>query len=126
LPRSLDHSAALYLAAFILLLLANTFPFVALQYGDRIEQSLLISGGFALQQAGMGEIGLLVLLTSVVFPFLTTLSMLYLLLPLRIGVRPPQMTNGLATGTPAEPLEPDRCLHAWSACIRGEACRTWQ
>jgi paraquat-inducible protein A len=92
LPRSLDNSAALYLAAFILLLLANTFPFVALQYGDRIEQSLLISGGFALQQAGMGEIGLLVFLTSVMFPFLTTLSMLYLLLPLRIGVRPPQMT----------------------------------
>lgn len=93
LPHGLDHAAALYLAAFILLLLANTFPFVALQYGDRIEQSLLISGGLALQQAGMGEIGLLVLLTSVVFPFLTILSMLYLLLPLRIGRRPPHMTK---------------------------------
>ena len=92
MPRSLDHSAALYLAALILFLLANTFPFVALQYGDRIEQSLLISGGFALQQAGMGEIGLLVLLTSVVFPFLTMCGMLYLLLPLRLGVRPPWMT----------------------------------
>ncbi len=93
LPHGLDHAAALYLAAFILLLLSNTFPFVALQYGDRIEQSLLISGGFALQQAGMGEIGLLVLLTSVVFPFLTILAMLYLLLPLRLGRRPPHMTK---------------------------------
>ena len=92
MPRSLDHSAALYVAAIILFLLANTFPFVALQYGDRIEQSLLISGGFALQRAGMGEIGLLVLLTSVVFPFLTICGMLYLLLPLRFGVRPPWMT----------------------------------
>lgn len=92
LPRSLDHSAALYLAAFILLVLANIFPFVALQYGDRIEQSLLISGGFALQQAGMGEIGLLVMLTSVVFPFLTIAAMLYLLLPLRLGIQPPRMT----------------------------------
>jgi len=92
MPRSLDHSAALYLAAMILFLLANTFPFVALQYGDRIEQSLLISGGFALQQAKMGEIGLLVLLTSVVFPFLTICGMLYLLLPLRFGLRPPGMT----------------------------------
>ncbi len=92
MPRSLDHSAALYLAAFILFLLANTFPFVALQYGDRIEQSLLISGGFALQQAGMGEIGLLVLLTSVIFPFLSISAMLYLLLPLRLGIRPPHMT----------------------------------
>lgn len=92
MPHSLDHSAALYLAAFILFMLANTFPFVALQYGDRIEQSLLISGGFALQQAGMGEIGLLVLLTSVVFPFLSIVAMLYLLLPLRLGIRPPKMT----------------------------------
>lgn len=92
MPRSLDHSAALYLAALILFLLANTLPFVALQYGDRIEQSLLISGGFALQQAGMGGIGLLVLLTSVVFPCLTICGMLYLLLPLRFGFRPRWMT----------------------------------
>lgn len=92
MPRSLDHSAALYVAAIILFVLANTFPFVALQYGDRIEQSLLVSGGFALQRAGMGEIGLLVLLTSVVFPLLTICGMLYLLLPLRFGVRPPWMT----------------------------------
>ena len=92
MPRSLDHSAALYLAAMILFLLANTFPFVALQYGDRIEQSLLISGGIALQQARMGEVGFLILLTSVIFPFLTIGGMLYLLLPLRFGYRPPRMT----------------------------------
>lgn len=92
MPRSLDRAAALYVAAIILFLLANSFPFVALQYGDRIEQSLLVSGGFALQRAGMGEIGLLVLLTSVVFPLLTIGGMLYLLLPLRFGVRPPWMT----------------------------------
>ena len=92
LPLSLDHSAALYLAAMMLFLLANTFPFVALQYGDRIEQSLLISGGLALQQARMGEVGFLILLTSVIFPFLTIGGMLYLLLPLRFGYRPPWMT----------------------------------
>jgi len=92
MPRSLDHSAALYLAALILFVLANTFPFVALQYGDRIEQSLLISGGFALFHTGMGEIGFLVVLTSVVFPCLTICGMLYLLLPLRFGFRPPWMT----------------------------------
>lgn len=83
---------ALYLAALIMFLLANTFPFVALRYGDRIEQSLLISGGFALQNQGMPEIGLLVLLTSVVFPFLTICGMLYLLLPRRLGFRLPWTT----------------------------------
>ena len=85
LPASLDRSAALYLAALILFLLANTFPFVALRYGDRVEQSLLISGAIALQKAGMAELGVLVLLTGVVFPFLTICGMLYLLLPLRFG-----------------------------------------
>ena len=92
MPRSLDHSAALYLAALILFLLANTFPFVALQYGDRVEQSLLGSAGMALQNSGMAAIGVLVLLTSVIFPFLTITGMLYLLLPLRFGIRPKWMT----------------------------------
>ncbi len=92
LPHSLDRSAALYLAAFLLFVIANTFPFVSLKYGDRVEQSLLVSGAFALQKAGMGELGLLVLLTSVVFPFLTIAGMLYLLLPLRMGWRPVWMT----------------------------------
>lgn len=92
LPRSLDHSTALYLAALILFLLANTFPFVALKFGDRVQQTVLISGAFALQDAGMPEVGLLIALTSVVFPFLTICGMLYLLLPLRVGIRPIWMT----------------------------------
>ncbi len=92
LPRSLDQSTALYLAAFILFVLANIFPFVALKFGDRVEQTLLISGAFALEKAGMPEVGLLIALTSVVFPCLTLCGMLYLLVPLRFGVRPKGMT----------------------------------
>lgn len=92
MPHSLDHSAALYLAALVLFLVANSFPFIALQYGDRVEQSLLGSAGIALQHAGMFPIGVLVLMTSVVFPFLTIAGKLYLLLPLRLGMRPRWMT----------------------------------
>lgn len=92
LPRSLDHSAALYLAAFVLFVMANTFPFVSLKYGDRVEQSVLASAALALHKAGMGELGLLVMLTSVIFPLLTLCAMLYLLLPLRLGFRPRYMT----------------------------------
>lgn len=87
-PDSLDRTTALYVAALILFMLANVFPFIALKFGDRVEQSLLISGGLALQKAGMPEIGLLVLLTSVIFPFLTICAMLYLLVPLRLGFTP--------------------------------------
>ena len=85
MPNSLDHSTALYLAALILFVIANSFPFVTLQYGDRSEESRLISGSFALHQAGMSEVGLLVFLTSVLFPFLTLFGMIYLLLPARLG-----------------------------------------
>lgn len=88
MPHSLDHTTALYLAALVLLVIANSFPFMALQVGDRIEQSRLISAGLALMQAGMSEIGIVVLLTSVVFPGLTILGMLYLLLSLRLGSVP--------------------------------------
>lgn len=90
-PDSLDRSAALYLSAFGLFVLANSFPFIGLKVGDRIEQMLIVSGAVALQRAGMGELGLLVLLTSVLFPLLTFGGMLYLLLPLRLGRRPAGM-----------------------------------
>ena len=89
MPKSLDHSTALYLAALMLFVIANVFPFITLQYGDRIEVSRLISGGFALHQAGMTEIGVLVFLTSVLFPFLTLAGMIYLLLPARLGMELP-------------------------------------
>lgn len=85
MPHSLDHTTALYLAALLLLVIANSFPFVALQVGDRIEQSRLASAGLALIQLGMAEVGIVVLLTSVVFPGLTIVGMLYLLLSLRWG-----------------------------------------
>lgn len=92
MPHSLDHATALYLAALVLLVIANSFPFMALQVGDRIEQSRLISAGLALLQLGMAEVGIVVLLTSVVFPGLTLVGMLYLLLSLRLGYAPPGKT----------------------------------
>lgn len=103
--NSLDRSAALYLSAFGLFVLANVFPFIGLKVGDRVEQTLLVSGALALQRAGMPEIGLLILLTSVVIPLLMFAGMLYLLLPLRFGRRP----AGMATVWRAL-----RALNPWS------------
>src|SRR5687768_13322375 len=90
-PKALDRSAALYLAALMLFIVANVFPFVALKYGDRVEQNVLASGAVALARAGMPELGVLVLLTSILFPLITIGGMVYLLLPLRVGLRPPGM-----------------------------------
>lgn len=88
-PRqSLDRATALYLSAFLLLLIANAFPFIGLKVGDRIEQMHIASAGLALFREGMGEIGLLVLLTSVVVPFFALGGILSVLVPMRLGFRP--------------------------------------
>jgi len=101
IPDSLDRSLALFASAFVLLLIANSFPFLTLEFGGRVESSRLISGSWALYQMGMGELGLLVFATSILFPLLTIGGMLYLLLTARFGQLPPgmgwvwRMVNGL-------------------------------
>lgn len=89
IPNSIDRSLALYLAALMLLIIANSFPFLSLKLSGRIEENILISGAWALYQSGMPELGLLVFLTSIFFPLITILGMLYLLIPARLGLEPP-------------------------------------
>jgi paraquat-inducible protein A len=84
-PDSLDRASALYLAALMLWTMANAFPFVSLKLSGRVEENLMISGSLALARAGMPEVGLLVFLTSILFPLLTIAGTLYVLLPLRFG-----------------------------------------
>lgn len=90
-PHSLDRSAALYLAALFLFIMANVFPFIALKFGERVEQTVLVSGAFALGRAGMPELGVLVFLTSFLFPLLTLGGMLYVVMAHRLGTRPPYL-----------------------------------
>lgn len=135
IPDSLNRALALYLSALLLFIIANSFPFLALEFGGRVESNLLISGGWALYEMGMGELGLLVFLTSIAFPLLTVLGMLYLLISLRYGERPPGMgpvwrlVNGLMPwsllgGVPARhPGCGDQAagsgkLHSWRGAVR--------
>ncbi len=88
-----DEALALATAALALFLIANFSPFIALKLEGRIEENLVVSGIFALWDAGQPELGVLVALTSVVFPALTLLGMLWLLVPLRLGFRAPGTTT---------------------------------
>jgi paraquat-inducible protein A len=90
IPDTLNRSLALYLGALMLWLIANLFPFLGLKVGAVYHENLLITGGWALYKYGMGELGLVVFLTSIVFPFLTITGTVYLLLSLRINLVPPQ------------------------------------
>jgi paraquat-inducible protein A len=89
IPHSLNRTLALYLSTLLLFVLANCFPFLSLQLGGRVVQTALFSGGWTLYQLGMPELGLLVFLTSVIFPLVAILGMLYLLIPAVFGVTAP-------------------------------------
>ncbi len=91
IPDSLNRTLALNVAALVLWIIANVYPFLALKVGEIEQQNLLLAGGIALYEYGMGELGLVVFLTSIAFPFVTIVGMIYLLLPVVFGYRPYQV-----------------------------------
>ncbi|MBI5185849.1 MAG: paraquat-inducible protein A [Nitrospinae bacterium] len=93
IPNSVERALALNLAALMLFIMANAFPFLSLKLSGRIEENILLSGSLALYRMGMGELGLLVFLTSFLFPLLSIACMLYILFPLRLGRRPARMAR---------------------------------
>jgi paraquat-inducible protein A len=88
IPDSLDRCLALYLTALLLFILANSFPFLSLELAGRIQVNTLISGGLAMHQMGMSDLAVLIFLTSIGFPLITIVGMLYLLIPIRLGYKP--------------------------------------
>ncbi len=96
IPNSVDKALPLYLAAFILFILANVFPFVSLKLGSNIEENVMVSGTLAFFRYGMGELGILVFITGFLFPFLVITGWLYVLLPIKLGYRPWKMTKVLS------------------------------
>ena len=90
-PDSLNRSLALYLAALLLFIIANSFPFLSLELGGRVVENILFSSGWAMYELGMGELGVLIFLTSILFPLIVIVGMLYLLIPASLGKVAPQM-----------------------------------
>ncbi|MGD9189180.1 MAG: paraquat-inducible protein A [Desulfobacteraceae bacterium] len=89
--QSLDSPLALTVAAIILLVLANCFPFISLAMSGHTEQALLVSGVVSLVDAGWVLLPVLVLLTGIVFPFLQMVGVAYVLIPLRFGFCAPHL-----------------------------------
>jgi len=86
--NSVDRTLALALAGLILFVVANAFPFLAFRMQGQIVQTTLVSGVRDLHAEGMTPLATLVLLTSVVAPLAELTALLYVLLPLRLRVRP--------------------------------------
>ncbi len=82
-PNSLERALALNFTALMLFVLANAYPFLSLKVGGRMEENVLLSGVLAFYHQGMGELAVLVFLTSFLFPLLTISGMLYVLISMK-------------------------------------------
>ena len=89
IPESLTRSLVWYLTALMLLIMANSLPFMSLKAAGNVTENMLLTGAIALYDFDMPELALLVFLTSVGFPLISIAGMLYILIPLQYKVLPP-------------------------------------
>lgn len=82
---SLDRTLSLTIAGLVLFIVANTFPFLAMKSGGLVRETTLITGIKGLHHQGMEALALLVLLTSILVPFVQIAGMLYVLVPLKVN-----------------------------------------
>ncbi|MBT8364287.1 MAG: paraquat-inducible protein A [Deltaproteobacteria bacterium] len=87
-PNSRERTLAFAIAALILFILANSFPFLGLKIGAQVRQTTLITGIHELYIQGKQVIAILVLLTTVLVPFTQMMCLFYILLPLKFGRLP--------------------------------------
>jgi paraquat-inducible protein A len=87
-PRALDATLALMIAAAVVFAVANVHPVMSLEMQGRENAGTLLGLAKALHEAGMSSVAVLVAATLIVMPGLEILAMLYLLVPLRLGRAP--------------------------------------
>lgn len=75
----LDRPLALLLAAFMFYLLGNIFPLLTLDISGQVRESTLSGAAFALYQADMLVLAVLLLVTAVLAPGMIMLGGLYVL-----------------------------------------------
>ena len=87
----LDRPIALNIAALILLVLANAFPFLTLQISGREQTTTIVGASWALYEAHMGLLAVVVLITTLIGPALVVISSLYVLLGVRLRLPLPML-----------------------------------
>ncbi len=87
-PNSIDRSLSLTIAALVLFSLSNSFPFLAMKSGGLVQETTLLTGIHELWKEELQGLAILVLLTCVLVPLAQMLGLLYILLPLKLGLRP--------------------------------------
>ena len=86
-PDSIDRTLMLTLAALILFVVANSFPFLTFKLEGRSTTMNLMTGVIQLYEDGMWPLALLVFGATILVPLVKLLATTYVLLPLRLGRR---------------------------------------
>jgi len=89
--NGLERALALALTGLVLLLLANSFPFLGFKIQGQVRETLLLTGIQELYLQDMRLVAILVLITTVLAPLAQLLALIYILLPLKLNRRAPGM-----------------------------------
>ena len=87
----LDRPLALAVTGMILFVIANSFPFLAIERAGLAREMTLITGIVELYREKVYLVAFLVLVTTLIVPFLELCSLLYIFVPLRLGRRPKRL-----------------------------------
>jgi paraquat-inducible protein A len=77
----MERLLPLTVASLIMFVIANCFPIVAIELQGLSSETTLLGAVMALNHEGMSLVALLVLATTILFPLVQLLILLYLLLP---------------------------------------------
>ena len=92
-PDSLNRTLALTLAAMLLFIVANSYPFLTFDFKGQVTHTTLFGGARQLYVQGDAAVAGLVLLTTIMAPLLQLSLLLYVLLPLRFGHVPSHLAE---------------------------------
>ena len=76
-----NHLLPLTIASLIMFLIANAFPIVEMELQGLRSETTLIGAVLSLSMEGVSLVALLVLATTILFPFMQMLILFYLLIP---------------------------------------------
>ena len=89
--NSIDRALAVGLAALILFVIANSFPFLQISVSGNSQSMSIISAVYALTSEGMWILATMCFGFILLFPLFRMAGLLYILLPLRFNKRLPGM-----------------------------------
>ena len=84
-----DTAIALALTALVLFIIANAYPLVAFKVNGTTRLATLTGAALGLYDQGYATLAVLVAITAMLVPLTQILAFLYVLVPVRVGLRAP-------------------------------------